>query len=130
MLLRSLPRGGSYPDTAAYPSSCRRRAVVLPQPALTPTCHPGTLPPPAFFAAPRAATSPVGCWSADSASAHVETCSNTASLQSLFARARRRPPISSLSVSRRLVLLSAVPPCDLPAHEWPSASPPLLSLCS
>ena len=33
MLLRSLPRGGSCPDTAACPTSCRLRDAVLLLPA-------------------------------------------------------------------------------------------------
>ena len=61
MPLRSLPKGGSYPDTASCPSSCRRRVAVLLPPTSAPTCHRGMPPPPAFFVALHATTSPRGC---------------------------------------------------------------------
>src|SRR5208337_1512256 len=64
-----------------------------------------------------------------SASAHAGTCSSTASLRSRRQSVRRHPLASSLSTSRRLVPPSVAPPHDLPAREWPSASPPLLSPC-
>jgi hypothetical protein len=58
MLSRSHPRGDSCPDTAACPTSCRRRGAVLPPPTSALTFHPGTHPLPAFFVALHATTSP------------------------------------------------------------------------
>src|SRR6266702_4115567 len=130
MLLRSLPRAGSYPSSDACPTSCRPRGATVQPPASAPICHREMLPPLAFFAALRAATSPAGCSSADSASARAETHSSTASLRSRPAPAPRHPPTSSLSASRLLARPSAVPPRDLPVRESPSASLPLLSPCS
>src|ERR1700692_3219060 len=108
MPLRSLLRGGSCPGSGAYPTSCRLRGVVLLLPASALTCRREMRPPPAFFVALRAAIVPVGCSSAGTASARVETCSSTASLRSRPAPAPQHPPASSLSVSRRLVPLSVV----------------------
>src|SRR5580658_6312271 len=130
MPLRSLPIGGSCPDTAACPSSCRLHAAVSLPPTSTPTFHPEMPPPPASFVALRATTSPVGCSVADTASAHSETRSSTASLRSQQQRLLRHPPVSFPLVSRPLARLSAAPQHDLPGREWPSASPPLLSPCS
>jgi len=58
MPLRSFPIGGSCPDTAACPSSCRPRDATWQPPASTPISHPEMLPPLAFFAAPLAAAVP------------------------------------------------------------------------
>src|SRR5208283_178241 len=130
MPLRSLPRGGSCPDTAACPTSCRLRGAVLPPPTSALISHPGTHPLPAFVVALHATTSPAGCSFANFASVRVGTRSSTASPRSRPPRSPRHPPASSLSTSRRLVPPSVAQQHDLPAHEWPSALPPLLSLCS
>jgi hypothetical protein len=95
MPLRSFAPGGSCPDTAACPNSCRPHAAVLPPPALTLTSHLEMLPRPAFFVALHAATSPAGCWFANSASARVERCSSTASLHSRQPRSPPHPPVSN-----------------------------------
>src|ERR1700722_9859821 len=129
MPLRSLPQGGSCPDSDACPTSCRPRGAVLLPPASAPTCHRETHPQHAFFVALHVATVPADCWCANSASAPAETHSSTTSLQSLCAHARPRRPTSYPSTWRPPVLLSAGPPHDLPARGSLSASPPLLSSC-
>ena len=82
MPLRSLPQGGSCPDSDACPTSCRPRGAVLLPPASAPTCHRETHPQPAFSVALHVATVLADCWSANSASARAETHSSTASLRS------------------------------------------------
>jgi hypothetical protein len=117
MLLRSLQRGGSCPDSGVCPTLCRPRDAVLLPPASAPTCHQETHPPPAFFVALHAASVPAGCSFVGTASAHLGTHSGTASRRFRSTPARRHPPVSSLSASQRLVPLSAVRLRDLPAHE-------------
>src|SRR5208283_1806182 len=130
MRLRSLRLGGSCPDSAACPTSCRPHGAVWLRPTSALISHPGTHPPLAFFVALHATTVPVGCSFANSANARAGTCSSTASLRSRPAPAPRHPPASSLSVSRPPVPPSGVRRRDLPARESLSASPLLPSPCS
>jgi hypothetical protein len=128
MPLRSLLLAGSCPDTAACPSSCRRRAAVLGRehqrrfPIRKRSCRSRSS---SHFAQQslqrvvRSQTPPVFTWKGV-----------VVQLQFRLAHARQRRLASSLSASRRLARLCVGQPRDLPARESLSASPPLPSPCS
>src|SRR5579862_1313796 len=129
MPLRWLRPSDSYPGSVACPIGCRLRDVIAPPLTSALTCRREKLLRLEFFDVPRARDAPVGCSSADSASARAEMRSSTTSLRFHSPPALLHRPVSSLSVSLRLVRPSVVPRRDLPAHESLSASPPLLSPC-
>src|SRR5215472_8856020 len=129
MPLRSLPPNDSYPCSGACPTSSPPRSAIAPRPASAPICHRETRLRLAFFAGLPAAVVLEDYSFAGSASARSENHSSTASLRSRPLQSRRHRPASSLSTSPPLARPSAGPQRDLPAHEWPSTWPPLLSLC-
>jgi hypothetical protein len=116
MPLHSLPLDGSCLDTVGCPTSCRLHGAVWPPPTSVLICHPGTLPPPAFFVELHAEYVPEGCWFAAIASAHVERHSRIASPRFRLAPDLQHSPVSSLSVSLLLVLPSGGPPRRLPGE--------------
>src|ERR1700722_2248047 len=130
MPLHSLLLDGSYPDSAACPTSCRPHDAAARQPASTRTSHPGRLPRPGFVVVPHAGYVPADYSFADTASARAETGSSTGSLRSPGAPTQPHPPASSPSASLPPARPSAAPPRGLPARGWPSASPLLPSPCS